>query len=575
MLALSLVVTAGSFIILSSYMYMKSRKYKRYFLGAIVSISLFSLQNVANAQYPQIPPEVQRQADSLIRLAEKRSDTAWWKAYPIIKADARRGKPYIPFAAKPDDLPQADIPAFPGAEGGGRYSFGGRGGKVYVVTNLNDAGPGSLRWACEQGGPRIVVFNVAGIIKLNTPLIIRAPYITIAGQSAPGDGVCVAGESVWINTHDVVIRFMRFRRGETWVGRRDDAIGGNPVGNIMIDHVSASWGLDENMSMYRHMYNDSTGKPTEDKLPTVNITIQNSIFSEALDTWNHAFGSTLGGENCTFMRNLWANNAGRNPSIGWYGIFSFVNNVVYNWVHRSIDGGDYRAQYNIINNYFKPGPATPKNNVGHRILKPESGRSKLKYQVYGRAFVDGNIMEGYPDITKNNWNGGVQIEEQPDAGEHMAYMKWHKPLPMPPINILTAQQAFKYVLANAGATLPRRDAVDERVIKQVATGKVQINPNVILPDSQFKHRRMPIDSYKIGIITDINQVGGYPAYQGKPHQDADNDGIPDAWELKNGLNPKNPNDAAAIAKNGYSNIENFLNSLVSLQQVQPAAVRNK
>ncbi|HMP91878.1 MAG TPA: polysaccharide lyase, partial [Phnomibacter sp.] len=143
---------------------MKSRKYKRYFLGAIVSISLFSLQNVANAQYPQIPPEVQRQADSLIRLAEKRSDTAWWKAYPIIKADARRGKPYIPFAAKPDDLPQADIPAFPGAEGGGRYSFGGRGGKVYVVTNLNDAGPGSLRWACEQGGPRIVVFNVAGII---------------------------------------------------------------------------------------------------------------------------------------------------------------------------------------------------------------------------------------------------------------------------------------------------------------------------------------------------------------------------------------------------------------------------
>lgn len=575
MLALSLVVTAGSFIILSSYMYMKSRKYKRYFLGAIVSISLFSLQNVANAQYPQIPPEVQRQADSLIRLAEKRSDTAWWKAYPIIKADARRGKPYIPFAAKPDDLPQADIPAFPGAEGGGRYSFGGRGGKVYVVTNLNDAGPGSLRWACEQGGPRIVVFNVAGIIKLNTPLIIRAPYITIAGQSAPGDGVCVAGESVWINTHDVVIRFMRFRRGETWVGRRDDAIGGNPVGNIMIDHVSASWGLDENMSMYRHMYNDSTGKPTEDKLPTVNITIQNSIFSEALDTWNHAFGSTLGGENCTFMRNLWANNAGRNPSIGWYGIFSFVNNVVYNWVHRSIDGGDYRAQYNIINNYFKPGPATPKNNVGHRILKPESGRSKLKYQVYGRAFVDGNIMEGYPDITKNNWNGGVQIEEQPDAGEHMAYMKWHKPLPMPPINILTAQQAFKYVLANAGATLPRRDAVDERVIKQVATGKVQINPNVILPDSQFKHRRMPIDSYKIGIITDINQVGGYPAYQGKPHQDADNDGIPDAWELKNGLNPKNPNDAAAIAKNGYSNIENYLNSLVSLQQVQPAAVRNK
>ena len=180
---------------------------------------------------------------------------------------------------------------------------------------------------------------------------------------------------------------MRFRRGETNVGRRDDSIGGNPIGNIMIDHVSASWGLDENMSMYRHMYNDSTGK-IEDKLPTVNITIQNSIFSEALDTWNHAFGSTLGGENCTFMRNLWADNAGRNPSIGWYGIFNFTNNVVFNWVHRSIDGGDYRAMYNIINNYFKPGPLTPKDSpIGYRILKPESGRSKLKYLTFGRARI--------------------------------------------------------------------------------------------------------------------------------------------------------------------------------------------
>ena len=129
-----------------------------------------------------------------------------------------------------------------------------------MVTNLNDDGPGSFRWACEQGGARTIVFNVAGIIRIKTPVIIRAPYITIEGQTAPGDGVCIAGETVWINTHDVIIRYMRFRRGETWVGRRDDAIGGNPIGNIMIDHVSASWGLDENMSMYRHMYNDSTGK---------------------------------------------------------------------------------------------------------------------------------------------------------------------------------------------------------------------------------------------------------------------------------------------------------------------------
>ncbi|MET0463831.1 MAG: polysaccharide lyase [Chitinophagaceae bacterium] len=526
-----------------------------------------------HAQYPKIPSDVQKSADSLMKAAEAHSEAAWAIAHPIIKEEAKNGRPFIPWAAKPDDLPQADIPAFPGAEGGGKFTFGGRGGRVIVVTNLNDDGPGSFRWACEQGGARVIVFNVAGIIRIKTPVIIRAPYVTIAGQTAPGDGVCIAGESVWINTHDVIVRFMRFRRGETWVGRRDDAIGGNPIGNIMIDHVSASWGLDENMSMYRHMYNDSTGKAAEDKLPTVNITIQNSIFAEALDTWNHAFGSTLGGENCTFMRNLWANNAGRNPSIGWYGIFNFVNNVVYNWVHRSIDGGDYRAQYNIINNYFKPGPATPKNNnVGHRILKPESGRSKLKYHVYGRAYVNGNIMEGFPEITKDNWKGGVQVEELPDTGPHTDDMKWHKPLPMAPLTILPAEQARTYVLANAGATLPKRDAVDIRVTEEARTGKVNPLPNVKLPETQFEHRRAPIDSYKQGVITDISQVGGYPEYKGTPYKDSDNDGIPDDWEKKNGLNPNDASDAAAYAKNksGYTNIEVYLNSVVPVQNVKPA-----
>jgi len=538
--------------------------------NVLAAIVLSGVGTVSYAQYPTIPPDVQRSADSLLNTSRIHSDEAWASALPIIKAEAKEGKPYIPFAAKPEDLPQADIPAFPGAEGGGKFSFGGRGGKVLVVTNLNDDGPGSFRWACEQGGARFVVFNVAGIIRIKSPLIIRAPYITICGQTAPGDGVCVAGESVWINTHDVIIRFMRFRRGETWVGRRDDAIGGNPVGNIMIDHVSASWGLDENMSMYRHMYNDSTGA-IEQKLGTVNITIQNSIFAEALDTWNHSFGSTLGGENCTFMRNLWANNTGRNPSVGWYGIFNFVNNVVFNWVHRSIDGGDYRAQFNIINNYFQPGPSTPNNNVGHRILKPESGRSKLKYHVYGRAYVNGNIMEGYPEITKDNWNGGVQVEELPNAGEYTADMKWPKPLPMPAITIIDAAEAKQYVLANAGATLPKRDPVDTRITEQVRTGKIVYAENVKLPTSQFEHRRAPIDSYKKGIITDVSQVGGYPEYKGSPYKDSDNDGMPDDWEKKNGLNPGNASDAAQYDKNktGYTNIEIFLNSVVPVKNVTP------
>lgn len=527
----------------------------------------------AQAQYPDIPRDVQRWSDSLLDAARKKSDIAWAKALPIIEADARNGKPFIPWAQRPIDLPQASVPAFPGAEGGGKYTFGGRGGKVYVVTSLADSGPGTLRDACEQGGARTVVFNVAGIIKLESPLIIRAPYITIAGQTAPGDGVCVAGESVWINTHDVVIRYMRFRRGQTHVGRRDDAIGGNPIGNIIIDHVSASWGLDENMSMYRHMYNDSTGAQ-EAKLPTVNITIQNSIFSEALDTWNHAFGSTLGGENCSFVRNLWADNAGRNPSIGWFGIFNFVNNVVFNWVHRSMDGGDYRAGFNIVNNYFKPGPMTPNSQVGYRILKPESGRSKLKYQVYGRAYVAGNIMEGHDAVTKDNWNGGVQVEDLPNAGNHASYMKLDKPMVMPELTMLPTKDAFGYVLQHAGATLPKRDPVDTRVVEQVRTGKITVKEGVQVPQTQFKHRRLPIDSYKQGIITDISQVGGYPEYKGTPYKDSDSDGMPDSYEIKVGLNPKNAADASLDRdKDGYTNIEEYLNSVVDVNSVKPVAAR--
>lgn len=535
----------------------------------LLFLSAVGLAQPVFAQYPKIPQDVKRWSDSLLQAEEKSSDAAWNKAWPTIEKEAKEGKPYIPWASRPYDLPQAKIVAFPGAEGGGAYSFGGRGGKVIVVTSLEDRGPGTFREACETGGARIVVFNVSGIIHLKSPVIVRAPYITIEGQSAPGDGVCIAGETVWLNTHDVVIRYMRFRRGETNVGRRDDAIGGNPVGNIMIDHVSASWGLDENMSMYRHMYNDSTGSQ-EQKLGTVNITIQNSIFSESLDTYNHAFGSTLGGENCTFMRNMWADNTGRNPSVGWNGTFNFVNNVVFNWMHRSSDGGDYRAMYNFINNYYKPGPVTTKTGpVGHRFLKPESGRSKYKTKVYGRCYVNGNVMEGYPEITKNNWAGGVQVEEEKNAGEYTDFIKVNEPLPMPKITIVSAQDAYAYVVKNAGATLPKRDAVDTRIAEQVRTGKITYKENVPLPTTQFEHRKLPIDSYKLGIVTDPVQVGGYPEYKGTPYKDSDSDGMPDDYEVKHGLNPKNAADASKYTKNGYTNIEEYLSSLVPMANVQP------
>ena len=359
----------------------RRNRLKTVFLAIIV----LCVGSQAHAQYPKVTSEVAAESARLKKQMQQNSDEAWERALPTIREWESLGKPFIPWASKPSDLPQADIPAFPGAEGGGMYSFGGRGGKVYVVTNLKDRGPGSFREALEAGGPRIVVFNVAGIIRLKERIRIRAPYITIAGSTAPGDGVCIAGDTVEIDTHDVIIRHMRFRRGATWVGDRNDSLGGNPIGNIMIDHVSASWGLDENMSMYRHMYQPADGSK-EQKLPTVNITIQNSIFSEALNTYHHAFGSTIGGYNSTFHHNLWASNTGRNPSVGMIYDFTFANNVVFNWRHRTTDGGDHRSFYNIINNYFKPGPITPRNKpVGHRFLKPESRRAKPPVDDYGRA----------------------------------------------------------------------------------------------------------------------------------------------------------------------------------------------
>jgi hypothetical protein len=538
------------------------------YLVLLAFAALVTAQSVC-AQYPAISPAIKAEAEAKQAAADKRSDEAFARALPVIKEWEAKGKPYLPGAAEPKDLPQAKIPAFPGAWGGGMYSFGGRGGKVFVVTNLNDIGPGSFREACEAGGPRIVVFNVAGIIRLKDRIRIRAPYITIAGNTAPGDGVCIAGNTVELETHDVVIRHMRFRRGETWVGDRNDSLGGNPTGNIMCDHISGSWGLDENMSMYRHMYQPPDGSK-ELKLPTVNITFQNSVFSEGLNTYHHAFGSTIGGLNSTFHHNLWACNTGRNPSVGMYGDFTFANNVIFNWVHRTVDGGDHRSYFTIINNYFKPGPATPREApIAYRILKPESERSKEVVDHFGVAYVSGNIVEGNARVTKDNWDGGVQPDVKAHAMDKvLASIRTNTPYPHASLPVQSADQAYEIVLANAGATRPRRDAVDERVIQMVRTGEVnaKAGPNIKddLSHAGYNEKAIAelIRLIPLGIITHPSQVGGYPEYRGTPYKDSDGDGMPDDWEKAHGLNPNDPSDASTdLNGDGYTNIEDFINGL--------------
>jgi len=496
---------------------------------------------------------------------DRLDDAAWQRIQPDLEAWGKKGKPYISRVLQAEDLPQADIPAFPGAEGGGMYSFGGRGGRVFVVNSLEDSGPGTLREACETAGPRIVVFSVAGIIHLKRPLNIQAPYITIDGHTAPGDGICIAGQTTELNTHDAVIRYMRFRRGITEYYNRDDALGGDPEGNIIVDHCSCSWGLDETLSLYRHMYH----APADDnrdhriKLPVFNLTIQWTIITEALNTYNHAFGGTWGGKNATFHHNLLADNTGRNASIGMGYDFNFINNVIFNWRHRSLDGGDDTSRVNCINNYYKPGPVT-QDNVSHRIGKASSWtRHPDPTLRYGKWYVDGNYMDGDATVTADNWNGGVEAaggnsdDENAggdQSGNALTKIRADHPFPMAPITIDTAQQTYDLVLDHAGANLPKRDAVDQRAVEQTRTGKTQ---------------------YKQGIITDIKQVGGYPEYKGDPITFTQNDGIPDSWKIKYGLDIHDPNLATEDCNgDGYTNIEKYLDGIDPSKKVDWKDLKN-
>lgn len=565
---------------------------------SLLLASLLTLAASAWAQYPTIPDSVKLRGKQMSAEWDSLDQINWNKAVPVIMEDMLKGKPFVPWCGRPDDLRQAKIPAFPGALGGGKYSFGGRGGKIFVVTSLADSGPGTLREACETGGARIVVFNVAGEIRLERPIHVLAPYITIFGQTAPGDGVVITGQTLLVDTHDVIIRYMRFRRGSMDVAFRDDACGGNGLGNIIYDHCSASWGLDEVMSMYRHVYNRNE-KGYGEKLPTVNITIQDCIFGEGLDLYNHAFGASIGGHNSLFTRNLFANNISRNPSIAMNGDFNFVNNVLFNWWNRSIDGGDNLSQFNIINNYLKPGPVTgydakidvktylknyAKNrkkfgfgnseqaaanpgsekapSICYRVIKPEHGRNKEKQALWGKAYVNGNFVEGFPTVTADNWAGGVQPADLQSEEEIRKALKADTPFALDSaLQIMTAQESYEYVLNNVGANKPMRDAVDERIIRSVRTGEATYAKEAQIHTSPYVKRRLPEESFKLGIITDPQQVGGLPTYQGTPRLDSDGDGIPDEWESAHNLNPNDPKDAVLIREDGYMNIEWYANSL--------------
>ncbi|MBC7185543.1 MAG: pectate lyase [Calditrichaeota bacterium] len=419
--------------------------------------------------------------------------------------------------------------AFPGAEGFGRFTVGGRGGRVIEVTTLADAGPGSLREALEQPGARTVVFRVAGTITLQSPLVVSHDSVTIAGQTAPGDGICVRGYPVLVEADNVIIRFLRFRMGD------ENRIEGDALSaifhkDLIIDHCSFSWATDEVLTV----------RDNE------NSTVQWCIISESLHRsyhhkGPHGYGGIWGGKGASFHHNLLAHHSSRNPRFNgsrYHGepereLVDFRNNVVYNWGGQSAYGGE-RGQQNVVANYYKFGPATgPKS----RIVEPWDDK--------GRWYVADNFVFGFPQVTADNWAGGVQ-------GKFWQKVRAENPFPCAPVVTHTAEQAYTLVLAHAGAVLPRRDAVDARIVEEVASGKAKFGRG------------------GRGLIDSQTEVGGWPVLRdGTPPADSDHDGMPDQWEVEHGLDPLEAKDGSVDPDgDGYTNLEDYLNHLcLSLEQV--------
>ena len=437
--------------------------------------------------------------------------------------------------------------AFPTAEGYGKYSKGGRGGVVYEVTNLNDSGQGSLRAAVEASGPRTVVFRVSGTIMLESPLSIKHPYITIAGQTAPGDGICIRKHPLTIGADHVVIRYLRVRLGDE-SGEDYDAVSSRYTKHIILDHLSASWSVDECFSVY---HCDS-------------ITVQWCIISESMSKSNHVkgthgFGGIWGSNYGTYHHNLLAHHSSRNPRMAsGAGNTDYRNNVLYNWGYQSLYGGEKAQQgndkfnfsnFNIVANYYKPGPATQQGEVSYRIANP-SYRDEAN--DLGKWFVADNVIEGNASVSANNWNGGIQTKIASEK------IKLDKAWPSMPINQQTAEGAYTTVLDNAGATLPKRDAVDQRIINEARGGFATFEG-----ESYKVENKVADSSKKSGIIDTQNDVGGWPVLNSSPAPlDTDHDGMPDSWEQKNKLDKDDPDDRNTVALDGYTMLEKYLNSII-------------
>ncbi|MBK0383098.1 pectate lyase [Pedobacter sp. SD-b] len=456
---------------------------------------------------------------------------------------------FLSCSAKKPTVAINDKPlAFPSAEGYGKYTTGGRGGEVFIVDNLEDSGTGSFREAATAKHPRIIVFAVSGTIHLKSELSI-SKNATIAGQTAPGDGICLADEPVLLGGDNIIVRFMRFRMGDRYQNKgmidktgADDAFGGSKKKNIIIDHCSMSWSTDEAFSVYR---GDST-------------TLQWNLIEEPLnysyhfedgdkDFEHHGYGGIWGGEHFTAHHNLFAHCGSRNPR--WNGarlgateeLADFRNNVIYDWGHNSAYGGE-GGKYNMVANYYKYGPSTHKS-VKNRIVNP----SYLKEVGFGQFYVADNYVDGFPDVTKDN-KLGVQLDK--GFGEaDMEKTIVNSPMDVMPIFTTTAIKAYGEVLKNVGATLPKRDTLDQRIINEVKTR----TGRMIDVQGGFKH----------GTPYEISKIA-WPVLKSNPAlKDSDKDGMPDDWEIKNNLNPK-INDSASFGINKqYTNIEIYINSLIT------------